>query len=142
MKILTFKTEIKASVQQVWEVLWQPENYTKWASAFQEGSFYKGELKQGNEVLLLTPEDHGMFSKIDVYKDNEELTFLHLGEVINGEKGEVIYENAFESYDLKPTKTGTLLKIELNCHNDYVENMNRMFPEALDKIKTLAEQNT
>lgn len=139
MKILTFKTEIKASAQKVWEVLWQPENYTKWASAFQEGTFYKGELKQGNEVLLLTPEGHGMFSKIETYRHHKELTFLHLGEVINGEKGEVIYENAFESYHLEEINSGTLLTVKLNCEDNYVDMMNRMFPLALKKIKILVE---
>lgn len=137
MKILTFTTEINASPQRVWEALWQPQNYTHWASAFQEGTFYKGEIKEGNEVLLLTPEGHGMFSKIEVCKENKELTFMHQGEVMNNEKGDVIYENAFESYLLEETDDGTILTIKLNCEDNYVDMMNRMFPPALEKIKNL-----
>lgn len=140
MELLTFKIEINAAPETVWEALFQEENYTKWTTAFHPGSYYKGTLEQDAEIQLLTPEGHGMFSQITVYEPFKELTFLHQGEISNGEKGELIYEDAYESYFLEDLGETTELTVKLNCDDDYIEQMNRMFPDALQRVKELAEE--
>ena len=139
MQVLKYQIHINAQPEKVWNVLWDKKNYKKWAAAFHAGTYYEGNLIEGEEVLFLVPEGHGMFSLVEKVIANEEVTFVHQGEVENLKKGEVIYKNAFESYFLEKTDDGTLLKVELNCEDDYAAQMNKMFPESLKKVKEFAE---
>lgn len=139
MQILNYQINIQASPEKVWDILWDKESYKNWASVFHEGTFYSGDLTEGEEVLFLVPEGHGMFSEVKKVRRFDEVTFLHLGEVENFQKGEIIYENAYESYFLEETESGCLLKAALNCEDEYVDQMNKMFPAALQKVKELAE---
>ncbi|MDO5654991.1 MAG: hypothetical protein Q4G27_02495 [Flavobacteriaceae bacterium] len=141
MQILTFTIEIQASPQKVWNALFDPQNYRLWTNAFHPGTYYLGELKEKNEILLLTNEGHGMFSILDTYKPFEQLTFMHQGEIVDGKKAEVIYENAFESYFLHEIKNGTQLNVSLNCEEEYIEKMNQLFPKALKRVKEIAEED-
>ena len=139
MKELTFKIEIKADPETVWDALFGKENFKKWTSAFHPGSYYEGDLEQDAEVLLLTPEEHGMFTKVTVYEPYKELTFMHQGEISNGKKGEIIYENAYESYFLEDLGESTEVTVKLNYEPAYVDHMNKTFPEALERLKEIAE---
>ena len=140
MQVLEFKKEINISPQIVWSALFDKENYNKWSSVFHAGSYYNGDLEPDAEVLLLTPEGHGMFSKITDYEPYKILTFMHLGEVQNGSKGEIIYENAFETYELEDLGKSTEVTVKLNCEDAYVAQMQKMFPNALEALKELAEK--
>lgn len=141
MEILTFTTDIQANPETVWDAMFDEENYKIWSAAFHPGSYYKGTLEQNAEIQLLTPEGHGMFTLVAVYEPFKELTFHHQGEIEDGKKGEIIYENAFESYLLEDFGNSTALTIRMNCEESYVDKMNRMVPDALARVKDIAEKN-
>jgi hypothetical protein len=41
------------------------------------------EIAQGNRIHFLTPEGHGMYSDVGYVKENEQVVFLHIGEMKN-----------------------------------------------------------
>lgn len=143
---LVFEIEIEASREKVWKVMWVEENYGLWTSAFTEGSFIKGELKQGGRVHLLAPSGEGMYSDIAYVKENEWLIFSHIGYVKDGEELPLDEETAkwtgsFESYKLSKSATGTLLTVEVDNQKEYHDYMNEAFPKALQILKELCENN-
>lgn len=143
MKTLQFTININASPQKVWTCLWEIENYKKWTSAFIEGSYYKTDsFTEGNKIHLLAPNGEGMYSLLEKIEELNFLAFKHLGELKNFEEQvntNPNWTNAIESYRLLSSENGTLLKVEVDTLEEYVDFMNKLFPIALQKLKALAE---
>lgn len=143
MKTLQFTININASPQKVWTCLWEIENYKKWTSAFIEGSYYKTDsFTEGNKIHLLAPNGEGMYSLLEKIEEPNFLAFKHLGELKNFEEQvntNPNWTNAIESYRLLSSENGTLLKVEVDTLEEYVDFMNKLFPIALQKLKALAE---
>lgn len=141
MKKLQFTIEINASAKKVWEVLWEDENYRNWTSTFIRGSYYKGELLEGNEILFLSPGEHGIFAVVEKMTPLKSMHFKHYGEVLDGVRQEKTYdENAIEQYDLTETAVGTTLTVTINTEEEYITYFTNSFPRALKAIKEIAEQ--
>ena len=143
MQTLRFTININANLQKVWKCLWEKENYKKWTSAFIEGSYYKTDsFSEGNKIHLLAPNGEGMFSLLEKIEEPNFLVFKHLGELKNFEEQVNVnpnWTNAIESYRLLSAENGTLLKVEVDTLEEYVDFMNKLFPIALQKLKVLAE---
>ena len=141
MKKLEFTIEINASAEKVWDVLWEDENYRNWTSTFIKGSYYKGELQEGNEILFLSPGEHGMFAVVEKMTPLKSMHFKHYGEVLDGVRQERTYdENAIEQYDLTETEVGTKLTVTINTEEEYITYFTNSFPRALNAIKEIAEK--
>lgn len=144
IKKLVFKIDIKASKEKVWKTLWGKESYTLWTKAFTEGTYYEGDLTQGNRVHLLTPSGEGMYSDIEIRKENELLIFKHIGIMKDRKELPLDAETerwtgCFESYRLKETDGTTQLIVEVDSIENYVDWMNKSFPLALQELKTISE---
>ncbi|HRH03797.1 MAG TPA: SRPBCC domain-containing protein [Bacteroidia bacterium] len=143
MQTLQFTININASTQKVWKCLWDLENYKKWTSAFIEGSYYKTDsFTEGNMIHLLAPNGEGMYSLLEKIDAPNYLAFKHLGELKHFEEQintHASWTNAIESYRLLAVENGTLLKVEVDTLEEYVDFMNKLFPLALQKLKKLAE---
>ena len=50
MKKLQFSIEINASKESVWATLWEDASFRVWANLIDEGTYMKGEMKEGNEL--------------------------------------------------------------------------------------------
>lgn len=141
MKKLQFTIEINASKEEVWNALWNDQNYRNWTSVFHEGSYYESDLQEGSEILFLGPEKSGMYAKIEKLVPNEKMYFLHLGEYKDGEKQEGTFgEDAIEQYDLVEKDVKTELTVTMNVPEDYIPYFAETFPKALGKVKELAEK--
>lgn len=145
IKTLEYKILINANSAKVWEMLWQPENYPKWTAPFSEGGFYKTEgFVEGNRIHLLTSKGEGMYSVFDKIIENKFLRFKHLGELKDFEElpieGEVaLWSGCIESYELIELESGTLLVVIVETFESYIEHMNKLFPKALEVLKTISE---
>ena len=144
IKKLVFEVNIKASREKVWEKLWDKESYTLWTKPFTEGSYYEGELKEGNRVHLLSPTGEGMYSDIEILRENELLIFKHIGML--KDKNELPldeetkrWSGCFESYRLKQNDGSTLVIVEVDTIKNYVDWMNKSFPVALQELKKISE---
>ncbi|HLP49331.1 MAG TPA: hypothetical protein VK154_00460 [Chitinophagales bacterium] len=144
MKKVKYATNINASKQTVWEVLWGDATYPQWTSVFSQGSRAETDWKEGSRVKFLSGTGDGMYSEIAKRTDNEFMSFRHIGMLKNGTEQPVDEETqkwsgSTENYTLKENGTGTELLVELDITEDHEHYFNKTFPKALDKVKELAE---
>lgn len=146
MEEATFKTSIAAPRSKVWEVLWGDKSYGQWTSVFCEGSRVETNWKEGSRALFLDGKGHGMVSMINSKRENEFMSFKHLGNLINGvedlDSPEVKdWAGALENYTLTDEAGGTELVVEIDVNDQFKDYFNETMPKALEKIKALAEQD-
>lgn len=142
---LIFEIEINANPETVWSKLWENENYSIWTEPFCEGSYLKGELKQGNRVHFLSPNGEGMYSDVAFLIENKLMMFKHIGMVkelnelpLDGETE--TWTGSYENYRLTEIATGTMLKVEVDTIADYKSYMEAKFPLALERLREICEE--
>jgi uncharacterized protein YndB with AHSA1/START domain len=139
-----FDIEINASANRVWECLLNHDTYRQWTNAFCEGSYYKGELKQGGRIHFLTPAGSGMYSNVIFYMPNKSVLFQHIGEIKNFEEQPVDEETekwsgSFEQYTLTENKNKIILEAKVDLSPEHFGYFDQAFPKALLKLKEIAE---
>lgn len=145
MEKLKFSTDINAPKEKVWEILWNLDSYKAWTSAFCEGSYAETDnWKEGSKVLFLGPGRSGMVSMVAVNKPNEYMSFQHLGEVKEGVEDTTsdkvkIWAGSTENYTLTGENGTTTLSVAINIAAEFKEMFEKMWPNALEKVKALAE---
>lgn len=146
MEKLNFSVNINAPKEKVWSVLWEDASYRIWTSPFCEGSYAVSDWNEGSKILFLSPGGSGMVSKVAVKRPNEYMSFKHLGEVKNGVEDTTSeqvkqWQGSTENYTLESTASGTLLKVDMDTSEDFKDYLEKAWPQALDKLKALAEAN-
>ena len=142
---INFSTSINAPKEKVWEILWNLDSYKAWTTAFCEGSQVKTDnWKEGSKVLFLDPKDSGMVSMVAVNKPNEYMSFQHLGEVKEGvedttSESAKAWAGSTENYTLKGENGTTTLSVDMDITPEFKEMFEKMWPNALEKVKALAE---
>lgn len=144
MKKLEFKTVIDASPEKIWEVLLGKDTYPIWTAVFAEGSNVKTDWKKGSKAIFLDGKGNGMVSEIAENIPGKFLSIRHLGDVINGkedQESEKVKEwaGAYENYTLTEVDGQTAWSISLDIVEDYEDYMMDTWPQALKKVKELAE---
>lgn len=144
MKKLEFKTVIDASPEKIWEVLLGKDTYPIWTAVFAEGSNVKTDWKKGSKAIFLDGKGNGMVSEIAENIPGKFLSIRHLGDVINGKEdleSEKVKEwaGAYENYTLTEVDGQTAWSISLDIVEDYEDYMMDTWPQALKKVKELAE---
>ncbi|MBL7719228.1 MAG: SRPBCC domain-containing protein [Flavipsychrobacter sp.] len=137
-----FKTTINASRERVWQVLWGDDTYPQWTAPFAEGSRAESDWQVGSKVLFLDGKGRGMVSSVHERRDNEYMGFRHLGEVADGEEKineSAPWYNAEENYTLSEANGTTELKVEIDLTPADLEYMGERWPEAMKKLKEIAE---
>jgi hypothetical protein len=141
-----YSIEINAPQQKVWETLWDESTYRKWTSVFSEGSTVKTDWKKGSKVLFVDGTNSGMVSMIADNKPGEYMSFKHLGMVKDGvedmENEETKrWSGAMENYTLSTINGKTQVQVDIDITDDFVDYFEKTWPEALKKLKTIAENN-
>lgn len=143
MKTLTFSVFIDMDRETIWEVLWNPTTYRKWANTFCDGSYYKGDIAQGNTVFFLISDERGMSSYVEKLVENDQVVFSHQNEIKDGEETASAWQGAREIYNLrKESDNRTELQIIVDVTSDLESYFNEAFPKALNVIKQLSEGNS
>lgn len=142
MKRLTFAIEINATPTCVWEVLWNDKTFRDWANIIDEGTYYKGTLREGGEIEFLSSVNgYGVTDLIEKLIPYETVIFRHRADT--KESGQESRENEWtggiESYTLKDKAGITQLTVATDVPLDREETFNTRFPLALKRIKRLAE---
>lgn len=150
MKRLHFSIQINAMPKKVWHIMLDDASYREWTSVFNPGSYYEGSWEKGSKILFLGPSDNGkdggMVSQIADSRPFEFLSIKHLGIIENGvedttsEEAKKWNDNAYEKYTFRETNGGTELQVDVDVDDEHVEMFNRMWPEALQKLKELTER--
>lgn len=144
MQRLNFSVEIDAPKEKVWQVLWNDETYRQWTSAFCEGSYMVGDLKEGGRIHFLAPDGQGMYSDVENLVENEFVSFKHIGELkdktelpLNDETKK--WSGCYENYGLKESNGVTTLSVGIDAVEAYLDFFNEKMPLALANVKNLAE---
>ena len=140
---------INAPRERVWDVMFADDTYRQWTSAFSPGSYYKGDWSQGSKILFLGPApdgsgEGGMVSRIRENRPHEFISIEHLGIVQNGvedtESAEAKkWAPAYEDYTLAEKNGGTQLTVEMDIEAKEKQNFEKMWTDALSRLKKIAE---
>lgn len=146
MKQLRFSIEIQAPKEKIWQVLLDDRTYRIWTSVFHEGSHAVGDWQEGTKILFLGPEGSGMSSRIFKHVPNVFLSIQHLGFIANGvedfdSEEAKKWSGALENYALLERQGVCELIIEIDVMETYIDYFEKAWPQALQKVKELAETN-
>ena len=142
-----FRVTINAPKEKVWQTLWDKTTYSKWTSAFAEGSTVETDnWKKGSKVLFLDGNGSGMVSRVDENIPNSYMSFKHLGEVKDGVEDTTSekvagWAGATENYTLKEADGKTEVIVNMDITEEFAEMFKNIWPKALKNLKELAEKN-
>lgn len=149
MEKLHFSIVINAPKAKVWSTMLDDATYRLWTNVFNpvEGSYYEGNWSTGSTMKFLGPEKDGsvsgMYSRVKENRPYEFLSLQHLGELIHGEEKPWPAESNmefFENYTLTETGNGTEVQIDIDSNDTFKQMFENLWPQALEKLKELAEQ--
>lgn len=151
MEKLQFKTEINAPTGKVFDFMLGITNkstYEQWTALFNPTSTYEGNWEKGSKILFLGSDElgekGGMVSEIVENIKNQFVSIRHYGivkkgvEITEGPEVEK-WANGFENYTFKENNGVTLVTVDLDTAEDFLEYMNKTYPKALDKLKEICE---
>jgi len=138
--IITVRTTIFAPVEKVWNL---------WTAVFNPSSHFIGSWEKGSKILFLGTDSDGktggMVSRI---KENIPYRFVsieHYGVIKDGSEifcGPEVdqWAGALENYTFAGVEGTTLLKVDMDVHEDYISYFAATWPEALKKLKEICEK--
>ena len=146
MEKQVFKIAVNAPREKVWNILWDDASYRDWTSVFSEGSRAETDWKKGSKVFFLDHKNEGMVATIAENIPNEYMSIEHLGFVKDGVEdmespGVKEWAGSHENYTLKTVNGQTELTVDMDITEQYLDYFRETFPKALDRVKTLAENN-
>ena len=144
MEKQTFRISIDAPREKVWDILWSDDTYRQWTSVFSQGSRAETDWKEGSKILFLNADNEGMVSRIARSKQNEFMSFEHLGEVHNGvedTESERVkkWSGSTENYTLKTLNGHTEMTVDMDITDDFKDYFAETWPKALEKLKAITE---
>ncbi len=143
MQNLQFSTTINASRETVWHTLWDDRTFRDWAGIIDEGTYLKGELKEGNEVQFISAVNgYGVTSLVEKLIPNEFISMKHKADT--KDSGEALREKEWtgggETYSLVEHDGVTTLTYASDIPAGMEELFEERIPKALERIKVLAEK--
>jgi hypothetical protein len=149
MQKLHFSIVINASKDRVWHTMLDDAPYREWTAAFNPGSYFVGDWSLGSKMLFLGPHPYGsgeagMVARIASNVPYEFISIEHQGLVKNGVEDLTSEEAkkwapAFENYTFRAVDGGTEVQVDIDVVDEYAEQFEGMWNEALKRLRTLAE---
>lgn len=152
MKKLQFKVSINAPSNKVYDVILgisKKSTYEEWTALFNPTSTYEGSWDKGNKILFIGVDEKGekggMVSRIAENIPNQFVSIQHYGllkadkEITEGPEVEK-WANGFENYHFEENNGATIVRVDLDTTEDFLDYMNQTYPKALDKLKEICEK--
>ncbi len=152
MNKLQFTVNINAPVARVYANMLgtnSKSTYEQWTSMFNPTSTYEGSWDKGSKMLFVGVDENGekggMVSRIAENIPNRFISIQHYGlvkgeqEITEGPDVEK-WANGFENYSFEESNGITILTVDLDTTEEFIEYMNEHYPKALDKLKELCEK--
>ncbi len=151
MQKLTFKIEINSSAQKVYEYMLglnDKKTYESWTASFSPSSTYEGDWNKGSKMHFVGVDENGkkggMVSEIEENIPAKFVSIRHYGfldgdtEITTGEQVEK-WSGGHENYTFEEKDNITILTVEIDTIDEYLEYFNNTYPIALGKLKELIE---
>lgn len=141
---LRFEIVIHAPAARVHELMLADASYRAWTAAFCEGSYYDGSWAAGSRIRFLAPNGDGMVAEIAANRPGEFVSIRHLGFVSQGNDDTTsdavtAWAPGYENYTFEPVDRGTRLTVDIDVPEPHVDFMNRTWPLALARLKSICE---
>jgi len=90
-------------------------------------------------------EKGGMVAEIAEYIPNSYVSIRHLGILDNGQEilsGPAVedWAGALENYSFSDIEGQTLLKVDVDTNDEYIDYFNEAWPNALQRLKDISEK--
>ena len=157
MKKIQFKVNVNAPASKVYNAMLGIDNkstYEQWTASFNPTSTFEGSWDKGSKILFVGVDEKGekggMVSRIVENIPNRFVSIQHYGlvkadkEITEGPEVEK-WANGLENYTFDEDNghdsyRGTLVTVDLDTTEDFVDYMNNAYPKALDKLKEICEK--
>lgn len=150
MKKLRYEITINANREKVWQAVIGAKTYTEWTAPFNPGSYYEGGWNQGDKIRFLGADDKGeiggMLSQIEKSEHPSYISIKHYGQIVKGKEDTTSDEvkkwaPSYENYTFeKMSDNSTRFIAELDSADEWAAMMEEMWPNALKKLKEIAER--
>lgn len=143
MRKLQFSIEINATKERVWDTLWQDQTFREWASIIDPETYMVGDLKEGGEIQFISSASgYGVTSLVEKLTAGEFLLLKHRADTQeNGNRErEEQWTGGEESYSLTKTDSTTTLTVAFDVPSELEEMFKVSYPQALERVKVLAER--
>lgn len=151
MKKLQFNISIQAPVSAVYNVMLgisSKSTYEQWTAMFNPTSTYEGNWEKGSKMLFIGVDEKGekggIVSKIAENIPHQFVSIQHYGlvnagkEITEGAEVEK-WAHGFENYLFEENNEVTIVKVEIDATEEFIDFMNETYPKALNKLKELCE---
>lgn len=152
MKKIQYTIQISAPASKVYDAMLgitSKSTYERWTAAFNPTSTYEGSWAKGSKMLFIGTDEKGekggMVSEIADINPNSFVSIRHYGlvqgdkEITEGPEVEK-WVNGFENYTFEEHDGSTIVTVDLDTTDDFVDFMNETYPKALDTLKEICEE--
>nr|WP_288812337.1 SRPBCC domain-containing protein [uncultured Sphingobacterium sp.] len=149
MKKMNYQITIDAPVDQVFKTMLGKETYKQWTTAFNPTSDFEGSWDKGAKIYFTginqNGEKEGMVAEIAENIPNKYISIRHYGildkgkEVTEGPAVEA-WAGSFENYTFEDLGSKTLLKVDVDTNEEYLEYFDEAWPKALQILKEISEK--
>lgn len=151
MKKLKYSIKINERPEKVYNTMLgldSKQTYEDWTTLFSPTSTYEGSWDKGAKIIFTTLDKvgkaSGMIARIAENIPNRFVSIEHRGmfeegkEITSGPKVDS-WAGALENYRFEEIETGTLLSIEVDTEDEYINYFEDVWPKALEKLKRSCE---
>ncbi|OJU55630.1 MAG: hypothetical protein BGN96_12140 [Bacteroidales bacterium 45-6] len=147
-----FKVGINAPPSVVYDKMLGIRNkntYHQWAKVFDPSSRYEGSWEEGSKIRFVGESEEGtpqgIFCVVTKNVPSQYLSMRTQGLIENGVEitdgaGLAQWQNLEESYHYEEADGLTMLTVEVEIPDDYVEIFSSLWPKALDELKSIVEE--
>lgn len=140
---LDFEININATIEKIWDTLWNPNKINDWLKVFEESTYVVGNIEEGENIRFMNGNNSGMNTIVHSKITNKQVIFRHIGYIENGEvvvsDESKAWENAMEGYVITQSDNGCKLIVFLDTTEKYVDYFQPVFKKALEFIKDKCE---
>ncbi|MDX2249517.1 MAG: SRPBCC domain-containing protein [Bacteroidia bacterium] len=151
MEKLKFRKTINATPEKVYNTMLginNIETYEQWTAEFNPTSTYIGNWEKGSKMLFVGVDPDGkrggMVSEIAENTPFRFVSIRHYGildgdrEITEGEEVEK-WAGGLENYSFEKNEGGTMVTVEMDAVEDFLDYFNKTYPLALNKLQELVE---
>lgn len=144
IKPITKSITLQASKEKVWDVLTLDRYNRQWFGAFSEGSHAKTDWQVGSKAIFADSSNSGIWGIIIENVPAQSLVIEYQGMIADGKDDpESPYakdvKGSKESYHIHDLGGHSRLDINVEMAEEYFDQMNGAWDQALEIVKDLAE---
>lgn len=149
MQKIHFEISIQADPEKVWDAVVEDKKYREWTAVFSPGSYFEGSWEKGEKIYFIGVNENGlkegMVAEIAENKKYSFISIRHLGYFKGGTEdttSEAVksWVPAYENYTFRKMGEETKFEVDVDVEDKYLEMFQDLWPNALKKLKEIAER--